>query len=142
MREMQIAHGPEPHVWFLVNGLVSACRMIVDVDWPEPNELVDLSHMGLARERRRGLEQMADRIIHADFSDHQPTKDTNQVIGSGATRTENLVRVLRDLEVDRRVGRLGFDELAVPGDVVFGPDDWARGSVRLVQLIAPDLRLN
>lgn len=146
--EMLIAQEPEPYVWFLVNDLASARRMIADVNRPNFNLLVDLGHMGLARESRPDLEPVADRIIHAHFSDHQPMKHTNQVIGTGATPTEGLVRVLRDLEIDRRVGRLGFDELVisfelgVPGDVIPDPDDWARRSLRFVQSIAPDLRLN
>ncbi len=146
--EMQIAQEPEPYVWFLVNDLASARRMIADVDRPNFNVLVDLGHMGLARESRPDLELVADRIIHAHFSDHQPMKHTNQVIGTGATPTEDLVRALRDLEIDRRIGRLGFDELViscelgVPGDVIPDPDDWALRSLRFVQSIAPDLRLN
>jgi sugar phosphate isomerase/epimerase len=146
--EMQIAQEPEPYVWFLVNDLASACRMNADVDRPNFNVLVDLGHMGLARESRPDLERVADLIIHAHFSDHQLTKHTNQVIGTGATPITDLVSLLRGLDLDRRVGRFGFDELViscelgVPGDVIPDPDDWARRSLRFVQSIAPDLRLN
>ena len=49
-RGVFILQEPEPYVWFLVDDLASAQQMMQDVGRPNFGLLVDLGHMGLARE--------------------------------------------------------------------------------------------
>jgi sugar phosphate isomerase/epimerase len=53
-RGVFIAQEPEPYVWFLVNDLASARRMMADVDRPNFTLLLDLGHMALSEGRNTG----------------------------------------------------------------------------------------
>lgn len=144
-RDVLIALEPEPYVWFLVNDLASASRMIADVNRPNIGLLADLGHMGLSRESRDDLEPLADRIMHAHFSEHEASRHTNQILGTGSTPTRELVDALRELDLDARVRRWSIDELVIscelgcPGDTIEDPDDWARKSLDHIKSLAPDL---
>jgi sugar phosphate isomerase/epimerase len=138
-REVYIAQESEPYVWFLVNDIRSTERMWADVGRPNFVTLIDLGHLALAREGYADLERLADTIIHAHFSDHEAYRHTNQVIGSGFTPTGEYLDMLRRLEIDRRIRRLGYDELVVsfelgmPGVEIPDADDWVRRSLQHVQ---------
>jgi sugar phosphate isomerase/epimerase len=142
-RSFFIAIESEPYVWFLVNDLASTQRMLSDVNRPNFTVLVDLGHLALERQSPKGLAQIADVIINAHFSDHKPYLHTNQVIGTGFTPTADYLDMLRQLEIDRRMQRFGYDEmvvsfeLGVPGDRIDDPDDWVRKSLQHVLEIAP-----
>jgi len=144
-RGVYIAQESEPYVWFLVNDVASTLRMLGDVDRPNFTTLVDLGHLALERQDEAGLAQLADTIIHAHFSDHQPFRHTNQIIGSGFTRTADYLAALRRLDIDRRMRRFGYDELViafelgVPGDMIADPDDWVRQSLAHVRQIAQEM---
>jgi sugar phosphate isomerase/epimerase len=147
-RDFYIAIESEPYVWFLVNDLASTVRMLADVDRQNFTVLVDLGHLALERQSPDQLLQISDVIINAHFSDHRPTQHTNQVIGSGFTPTAEYLDALRQLQIDRRVQRFGYDELlvsfelGVPGDQIAEPDDWVRRSLQYVQQIAPYMSLD
>ena len=147
-RDFYIAIESEPYVWFLVNDLASTVRMLADVDRRNFTVLVDLGHLALERQSPDQLDQIADVIINAHFSDHRPTQHTNQVIGSGFTPTADYLDALRQMQIDRRVQRFGFDELlvsfelGVPGDTIVEPDDWVRRSLQYVQQVAPYMSLD
>lgn len=146
-RGVYIAIESEPYVWFLVNDLCSTERMLADVDRPNFTTLIDLGHLALAREGPDDLSRLADTIIHAHFSDHQAFKHTNQVIGTGITRTADYLNALRDMDIDRRMRRFGYDELVIsfelgmPGERVDDADDWVRRSLQHVMEIAPYMTL-
>ena len=137
----------EPYVWYLVNDIDSTVRMRADVNRPNFAVLVDLGHMGLARESPDDLARLEDSIVHAHFSDHESFRHTNQVIGTGVTRTGEYLEKLRALNVDRQLQRFGYDELVVsfelgvPGDKIEDPDEWVRRSLQYVQQVAPYMRL-
>jgi sugar phosphate isomerase/epimerase len=137
----------EPYVWYLVNDIDSTVRMRADVNRQNFAVLVDLGHMGLARESPGDLERLKDSIVHAHFSDHESFRHTNQIIGTGVTRTGEYLAKLHGLDVDRQLQRLGYDELVVsfelgvPGDKIENPDEWVRRSLRYVQQVAPYMRL-
>jgi len=147
-RGVFIAQEPEPYVWFLVNDIASTVRMMEDVDRRNFTVLVDLGHMALAREGPEELAGVGNAIIHAHFSDHKPFLHTNQVIGTGFTRTKDYLDELRRMEIDRRVKRFGYDELVisfelgVPGDRIGDPEDWVKRSIQHIQQIAPDMTLS
>jgi len=147
-RDLYIVQETEPYVWFLVNDTASTLRMMEDVDRPNFTTLVDLGHMALAREGQREMERVGDSIIHAHFSDHRPYLHTNQTIGTGFTPTGEYLDALRDLDVDARVRRFGYDELVVsfelgaPGDSIDDPDDWVRRSIEYVRGVAPYMTLD
>jgi sugar phosphate isomerase/epimerase len=107
--------------------------------------LVDLGHLALAREGETDLAGLADVIIHAHFSDHQPYRHTNQVLGTGFTPTADYLAMLRRLEIDRRVRRFGYDglvvafELGAPGDQIAEPDEWVRRSLAHLRQVAPEM---
>jgi sugar phosphate isomerase/epimerase len=146
-RGVYIAQESEPYVWFLVNDIESTVRMHTDVGRPNFTTLVDLGHLALAREGADDLARLADSIIHAHFSDHEPLRHTNQPVGTGFTPTAEYLEMLRDLEIDRRVGRFGYDELVVafelgvPGEQVDDADAWVRKSLQHVQEVAPYMSL-
>lgn len=147
-RDVFIAQEAEPHVWFLVNDVASTVRMMEDVDRPNFTTLVDLGHMALARESQEDLERLGDSIIHAHFSDHRPYLHTNQTMGTGFAPTGEYLDALHALEIDRRVGRFGYDELVVsfelgaPGDLIDDPDECVRRSIDYVQEVAPYMKLD
>jgi sugar phosphate isomerase/epimerase len=147
-RDFYIAIESEPYVWFLVNDLASTVHMLADVDRQNFTVLVDLGHLALERQSPDQLLQIADVIVNAHFSDHRPTQHTNQVIGSGFTPTADYLDALRQMQIDRRVQRFGFDELlvsfelGVPGDTIAEPDDWVRRSLQYVQQVAPYMSLD
>lgn len=142
-----IAQEPEPYVWFLVNDIASTVRMMEDVDRRNFTVLVDLGHMALAREGPEELARVGDAIVHCHFSDHKPFMHTNQVIGTGFTRTRDYLDELRRIGIDRRVKRFGYDELVisfelgVPGDRIGDPDGWVKRSIEHIRQIAPDMTL-
>jgi len=146
-RGLYIAIESEPYVWFLVNDIQSTQRMLADVDRPNFTVLVDLGHLALAREGEAELAGLADVIIHAHFSDHQPYRHTNQALGAGFTPTGEYLKMLRRLDIDRRVRRFGYDELVVafelgaPGDVIADPDGMVRQSLAHIQQVAPAMRM-
>ncbi len=146
-RGVFIAQESEPYVWFLVNDIQSTVRMQEDVDRPNFTTLVDLGHLGLAREGTDDLARLAGSIIHGHLSDHLAYQHTNQPIGSGATRTADYLQALCALDIDGRVRRFGYDELVVsfelgvPGDRIENCDDWVRRSIEYVTQIAPDISL-
>ena len=146
-KDVFIAQEPEPYVWFLVNDLQSAARMQAEVNRRNFALLVDLGHLGLSREGPGELQAVKDSIIHAHFSDHLVNQHTNQVIGTGATRTADYLATLRDLQIDRLMERFGEQELVisfelgVPHDLIADADDWVRRSLAYVQQIAPFLAL-
>lgn len=147
-RGVFILQEPEPYVWFLVDDLSSAQQMMHDVARPNFGLLVDLGHMGLARESARALEPLADSILHAHISDHLAYQHTNQTIGTGAMPLGETLAGLRELGPDNRIRRHGFDELTVtfelgvPGDTIADPDDWVRRSLVAVQRFDFDLGLS
>ena len=146
-RGVYIAQETEPYVWFLVNDTASTLRMLEDVDRQNFVTLVDLGHMALAREGPEFLETLGDSIIHAHFSDHEAARHTNQVIGTGITRTAEYLDALRRMDIDGRVGRFGYDELVIslelgaPGDSIADPDNWVRLSIQHVLQVAPYVTL-
>jgi sugar phosphate isomerase/epimerase len=146
-RGVFVAQETEPYVWFLVNDTASTLRMREDVGRPNFVTLVDLGHMGLAREGPEYLAQLGDSIIHAHFSDHEQFRHTNQVVGTGVTRTVEYLDMLCRLDVDRMVKRFGYDELVIsfelgaPGDRIADADDWVRRSIEHVRQAAPYLTL-
>ena len=147
-RGVFILQEPEPYVWFLVDNLASAQQMMQDVGRPNFGLLVDLGHMGLAREGVGALEPVADSILHAHFSDHPAYQHTNQVIGTGAMPLGETLAGLRCLQIDARLQHRGFDglsvafELGAPGDTIDDPDDWVRRSLAAVQTVDPELRVD
>ncbi len=146
-RGVYIAQETEPYVWYLVNDTTSTLRMREDVDRDNFVTLVDFGHMALAREDPKYLELLVDSIIHAHFSDHEAFRHTNQVIGTGITRTADYLETLFQMNIDARMQRFGYDELVVsfelgvPGDQITNPDDWVRRSIQHVQYIAPYMTL-
>ena len=146
-RGVYVAQETEPYVWYLVNDTVSTLRMRADVGRDNFVTLVDLGHMALAREGPEHLARLADSIIHAHFSDHEAFRHTNQVIGTGITRTADYLEMLQRIEIDLEVRRFGYDELVisfelgVPGDTITDPDDWVRRSIQHIQEIAPSVTL-
>jgi sugar phosphate isomerase/epimerase len=146
-RDIFIAQEPEPYVWFLVNDIASAKRMLEDVDRPNFTVLVDLGHMALARENPAELSLLNDAIIHAHFSDHQPFLHTNQEIGTGFAPIGDYLDMLHRMDVDHLVQRFGYEELVVsfelgvPGDQIPDPDERVRRSIQHVLQIAPYLSL-
>jgi sugar phosphate isomerase/epimerase len=140
-----IAQEPEPYVWFLVNDLPSAARMMAEVNRDNFTLLVDLGHLGLSRENPGDLEAVKSAIIHAHFSDHQANLHTNQVIGTGVTPAADYLAALQNLQIDRLMERYGEQdlvislELGVPGDRIADPDDWVRRSLQHLRQIAPFL---
>jgi sugar phosphate isomerase/epimerase len=146
-RGITILQEPEPFVWFLVDDLAAAQQMLHDVGRPNFGVLADLGHMGLARESAADLEPLSGAILHAHFSDHEATRHTNQVIGSGAAPTGDLLAGLRRMELDAQLQARGYDELAIafelgaPGDTIADPDDWVRRSIAAVQALDPSLGL-
>ncbi len=143
VRQVLIAIESEPYVWFLVNDITSTLKMVEDVDRPNFTVLVDLGHMALARESPEDLERLNGLIVHAHFSDHELNRHTNQVIGSGTTRTAEYLAKLKAMDIDRQVSRFGYDQLVVsfelgaPGDRIPDPDDRVRQSLDYVLEIAP-----
>jgi sugar phosphate isomerase/epimerase len=146
-RGVYIAQETEPYVWYLVNDTASALRMREDVNRANFVTLVDFGHMALAREGPEYLNLLADSIIHAHFSDHEAFRHTNQVIGTGITRTADYLDALRRMNIDAQMQRFGYDELVisfelgVPGDQIADPDDWVRRSIQHVQQVAPYMSL-
>lgn len=146
-RDFYIAIESEPYAWFIVNDLASTVRMLTDVDRQNFTVLIDLGHLALERQSPQELQQIADVIIHAHFSDHKPYQHTNQVIGTGITPTADYLEMLRQMEIDRRMRRFRYDEfvlsfeLGVPGDQIDDPDDWVQRSLQHVLEIAPYLSL-
>jgi sugar phosphate isomerase/epimerase len=140
-----IAQEPEPYVWFLVNDLVSAKRMLDEVGMNNFTLLVDLGHMALARESPDDLEAVKENIIHLHLSDHQADLHTNQPIGTGVTRTMEYLAWLRDAGIDQSVKRFRTEEivasfeLGVPGDRIEDPDGWVNQSLAYIQEVAPYL---
>ena len=100
------------------------------------------------RAKARRSWPVGDAIVHAHFSDHKPFLHTNQVIGTGFTRTKDYLDELRRMKIDRRVKRFGYDELVisfelgVPGDRIGDPEDWVKRSIQHIQQIAPDMTLS
>lgn len=147
-QDFYIAIEPEPYVWFLVNDLTSTKRMISDVDRPNFTVLLDLGHLALERQSPEALQQVADVIINAHFSDHKPYLHTNQVIGTGFAPTLVYLEALRRIDIDRRMQRFGYDEmvvsleLGVPGDRIDDPDAWVRRSLQYVLQAAPFMSLS
>jgi sugar phosphate isomerase/epimerase len=146
-REVFIAVESEPYVWFLINDIHSTEQILADVDRPNLTTLIDLGHLALAREGPDDLARMADTIIHAHFSDHEPFKHTNQVVGSGFTRTAAYLDRLQKLDIDSKMGRFGYKELVVsfelgfPGDTIEDPDERVRRSLAHVLEVAPFMTL-
>jgi len=146
-RDIYVTQEAEPYVWFLVNDIESTVRMLNNVNRPNFATLIDLGHLALAREDPVHLAKLGDSIIHAHFSDHQPFRHTNQVIGTGLTRTKEYLEALLALDIDRRVRRFGYDELVVsfelgaPGDQIDDADDWVLRSLKHVQQVAPYMTL-
>ena len=146
-RQVFIAQEAEPYVWFLVNDIASTVRMLEDVDRPNFTTLVDLGHMGLAREGPQELHRLGDSIIHAHFSDHEPLRHTNQTVGTGFVRTMDYLNALQEMDIDQSVVRFGYDELVVsfelgyPGDAITDADAMARRSLEHVQQIANYMEL-
>ena len=144
-RDLFIAIESEPYVWYLVNDLDSTQRMIADVDRPNFTVLIDLGHLALERAHPDELAKIADRIVHAHFSEHKPYQHTNQVPGTGFVPFVDYLNTLRQIEIDRRVQRFGYDdlvisfELGVPGDQIDDPDDWVRRSMQYMLRLAPYL---
>jgi len=142
-----IAQETEPYVWFLVRDLSSASAMAADVDRPNFVTLVDVGHMALAREGVTDLVPLADTIIHGHFSDHEPYRHTNQVIGTGFTPTADYLGYLSSLEQDGLFRRFGYEELVVsfelgsPGDTIADPDSWVRRSLEHVLEVCPYLSM-
>jgi sugar phosphate isomerase/epimerase len=142
-----IAQEPEPFVWFLVNDLCSAERMIADVNRPNFTLLVDLGHMILSRESPADLYRVKDHIIHAHLSDHLLNQHTNQVIGTGVTPFPDYLTYLDNMHIDQLMGRFGYEdlvvsfELGIPGDRIKDPDCWVSRSLEYVQQIAPTMTL-
>ena len=146
-RGVYVAQEAEPYVWNLVNDTASTLHMREDVDRQNYVTLVDLGHMALAREGPEHLDRLGDSIIHAHFSDHEAYRHTNQVIGTGITRTADYMEAMRRTGVDGQVRRFGYDELVIsfelgaPGDKISDPDDRVRRSIEHVQQIAPYMTL-
>lgn len=146
-RGISILQEPEPYVWFLVDDLASAQQMQHDVQRPNFGLLVDLGHMGLARESAADLGPLAGSILHAHFSDHLTDRHTNQVIGSGMVPLGELLSGLRQWAIDDRLRGLGYDELTIsfelgaPGDAISDPEAWVRRSIAAVQTLDSDLGL-
>ena len=144
-RLVYIAQETEPYVWFLVPDLASASAMAADVDRANFATLVDLGHMALARESASDLSQVEHSVIHAHFSDHEPYRHTNQVIGTGCTPTADYLQCLTSLEQHGWSERFGYEELVVsfelgsPGDTIADPDAWVRRSLEHVLTVAPDV---
>lgn len=142
-----IAQEAEPYVWFLVNDVASTLKMINDVNQPNFTTLVDLGHMALAREGTAELDQVIGSVIHAHFSDHEPYRHSNQVVGTGFTPYQIYLNALRDQKIDESVSRFGYRELVIsfelgmPGDRISDPDDMARRSLAHIQEVAPFLDL-
>lgn len=86
---------PEPNIRLLVDDLVSAQEMRRDVRRPNFGPLVDLGHMGLARESLADLEPAADAFLYAHFSNHQASQCTKQVFGMGAMPLGEMLAGLR-----------------------------------------------
>jgi sugar phosphate isomerase/epimerase len=147
-RGIFIAQETEPYVWFLVNDVASTLRMMEDVDRPNLTTLVDLGHMALAREGPEELERLSGSIIHGHFSDHEPHRHTNQVIGTGFAATGDYLDALLAMDIDEQVKRFGYDqfvmsfELGAPGDSIADPDDWVRRSIEHVRQVAPYVTLD
>lgn len=146
-RDVRIVLEAEPYVWYLAHDITSTIRMLEDVDRPNVAALVDLGHMALAREGPQELARLADAIVHAHLSDHEADRHTNQVAGTGVTRTGDYLAALAELEIRGRLPRLGHDELVVslelgsPGDRIEDADDWARRSLQHVRRVAPHVQL-
>lgn len=146
-RGVYVAQETEPYVWFLVNDTASTLRMRTDVGRDNFVTLVDLGHMALAREGPEHLARLGDSIIHAHFSDHEAFRHTNQIIGTGITRTAEYLEMLQRIEIDLEVRRFGYDELVIsfelgaPGDTITDPDDWVRRSIQHIQQVAPYVTL-
>jgi sugar phosphate isomerase/epimerase len=109
--------------------------------------LVDLRHMALVREDPDVLELLADSIIHVHFSDQKSLDHTNQVIGTGTTHTVDYLNKLRQLDIDGRLQRFGYDELVgslelgVPADVIHNSDQSVQNSIQYIMEIAPFMTL-
>ena len=146
-RGVYIAQEAEPYVWFLVNDITSTLRMMADVDRPNLTTLIDLGHMALAREGPADLARLWGSIIHAHFSDHEPLRHTNQVIGTGCVPIADYLQALQALDIDRQMQHFGYDELVIslelgaPGDRIADPDDRVRHSLQYLRQIAPDVTL-
>jgi sugar phosphate isomerase/epimerase len=146
-REVYIAQEAEPYVWFLVNDIASTVHMLEDVGRPNFCTLVDFGHMALAHEGPKELGRLGDSIIHAHFSDHQLNQHTNQIIGTGITRTVDYLDALCRMGIDRRMRRFGNDELVasfelgVPRAQIDDPDEWVRQSLQHLAREAPYVTL-
>jgi sugar phosphate isomerase/epimerase len=142
-RAVQIVLEAEPYVWYMVHDIASTMRMLEDVDRPNIAVLADMGHMALAREGPGDLARLGDSLIHAHLSDHEPSRHTNQVVGTGTTRVGDYFEALRALDIDRRVRRFGHDELVVsielgaPGDRIVDADGWVRRSLHYLHNVAP-----
>jgi sugar phosphate isomerase/epimerase len=142
-RGVYIAQESEPYVWFLVNDIRSTERMLADVDRSNFVTLLDLGHLALCREGPTDLARLGDSVIHAHFSDHLPFQHTNQVIGTGFTRTAEYLLALQNIGIDKRVRRFGYDELVisfelgVPGAAIGDADDQVARSLAYVRQVAP-----
>jgi sugar phosphate isomerase/epimerase len=146
-RDIYIAQETEPYVWFLVNDLAAARAMAADVMRPNFATLLDLGHMALARESAAEMYGVADTVIHAHISDHEESRHTNQVVGTGCLPTVDYLIQLKALEDKGAFRRFGYEEvcasfeLGMPGDTIADPDDWARRSIEHVLRVAPYVRL-
>jgi len=146
-RDMYIAIESEPYVWYLINDVASTLKMLKDVDRPNLTTLLDLGHLALAREGMPEIRSLQDTIIHAHFSDHSATQHTNQILGSGITKTADYLAMLRDVDIDQRIKKFGYDELVIsfelgfPGDTIADPDRWVRESLDHVVRNAPYVTL-
>lgn len=146
-RQVFIVQEAEPFIWFLVNDVPSTLRMAGDIGRPNFATLVDLGHLALAREGPDDLYRLGETVIHAHFSDHEPLRHTNQVIGTGFTPTSDYLEALRAMEVNSHVARYGYAELVVsfelgfPGDRIDDPDGWVLRSLEHVRRIAPYMAL-
>ena len=141
-RGVWIAQETEPYVWFLVHDLASARAMAADVDRSNFVHLLDLGHMALSREAELDVMSVADDVIHAHLSDHEPMRHTNQVVGTGCLATADYLGWLRALEERGCLERFGYDELVVsfelgmPGDTITDADDRVRRSLEHVRGVA------
>ena len=136
----------EPYLHYLVNDLRTLAGMLEEVDHPYLVSILDLGHVMLARDRVEEFGLLGDRIVHAHFSDHEPTRHTNQIVGTGVTPTTEYLYALHQLGVDEFAARRGMEfaitfELGTRDTPIRDPDDWALRSLAYVRKIDPTLEL-
>ena len=136
----------DPHVYFVVNSTQKMAKIIEDVGMPNVFANVDIGHLCITREMPNTLEKLKDKILHVHISETDIFEHTNSIIGTGKADFNAYIDFLMKLDIEKNCEKYGEVctagiEMGEPGKFVDNPDHWVKKSLKYLNKILPDWKL-